>query len=459
MMMVQLNKDKIHPASRHAARLTVIVAALVILAICAVNSSGNQRAKPSVILLSVDTLRADRMSGYGYDRHTTPALDALMNQGIRFEDVLTTIPLTNPSFTSTMTSRYAHETGATRNGLPMDADFVTLAQLFKSAGYQTGAVVSNWPLRSEICAMNAGFDYYDQEFKSKRNLMIEEQDARDVTDLALEWFDRIDAKKPFFAWIHYSDPHAPYHMRRQFQFKVRRGEKKDTPTYKYDTEVAYTDFHIGRLLKGLLNRGIKNDTLIVFFSDHGESLGEHGYVGHGRHIYRQMLWVPLAIEGPGIKSKVVSREPVSLLDIMPTVLTYAGLAVPSGARGHNLLTASGEPAAGLWQARYFETYRGAVPDVAGAKKMLPGTKPLRLGMQEGNWKIIHSPEDNSRELFDIAADPLELKELSSTHLEKTAVMTRLTWEWFQMTKPLNPPRVRLIPPDVRKKLEALGYLQ
>lgn len=420
--------------------------------------SAQPNDKPNILFLTVDTLRADRLSGYGYQRRTSPALDSLMKEGIKFSNANTVIPLTNPSFTSVMTSRYPQETGATRNGLPMNGDFPTLAQILKNHGYQTGAVISNWTLKKDICSLWAGFDYYDEDFKSKRALVLSEQDAEDVTDIALVWFDKLNRQSPFFAWVHYSDPHAPYEFRKQFKFPLRNGETKDSPSYRYDTEVAYTDYHIGRLLRGLGARGLRKNTYIFFFADHGESLGEHSYFGHGRQIYQPSIRVPFAIVGPGIKRGVISDCAVSLLDIMPTVLAVLNIRSPSELKGRNLLTIDGSPSQLPTVPIFFMTYRGLVPDVAGAKKVMPGIKPLRLGMRDGTMKLIYSPETDKRELYNLLDDPLEIKDLSTLRKEKTAVMTRLTWEWFHKTLSPNAQKVRIIPPDVRRKLESLGYV-
>lgn len=414
--------------------------------------------KPNLIFLTVDTLRADRISSFGYKRRTSPSIDSLVRDGVKFSNAMTVIPLTNPSFTSVMTSRYPHETGATRNGLPMNVNFPTLAQILKNYGYQTGAVISNWTLKSDICALSAGFDYYDEKFRTTRSLVLSEQDAEYVTDIALAWFDKINPQAPFFAWIHYSDPHAPYELRKQFNFPFKKGENKESPSYRYDTEVAYTDHHIGRLLRALESKGLMKNTYIFFFADHGESLGEHNYTGHGRQIYQPMMRVPLAIIGPGIKRGLVSDSPVSLLDVMPTALSLLRIKPPSELKGRNILTEDGVPAQLQPVPLFFMTYRGAVPDVPGAKKVMPGIKPLKLGMKEGEMKLVYSPETDKRELYNLVDDPVELYDLSLKHKEKTAVMTRLAWEWFHKTISPNAQKVRTISPDVRKKLESLGYV-
>lgn len=434
------------------------VAAFAICALAVFHVAANDAHRPDIIMITVDTLRADRLSGYGYERRTSPAIDALMNEGIRFEDALTAIPLTGPSFSSIMTSHYPHETGATRNGLPMDRTFPTLAELLKRHGYATGAIISNWTLKREISGMDRGFDYYNDDLKSKRTIAVSEQDARCVTNLAIAWINRAAKARPFFAWAHYSDTHTPYKLRKQFAFRLRKGETEDSPSYRYDTEVAYVDFHIGRLLRFLESRNLKNDALIIFLADHGESLGEHDYFGHGRQVYQPIIRVPLSITGPGIYSGIVCKAGVSLLDVMPTILSRVGISL-DGLRGRNLIASGGMPVLVSEFTRFFETYHGAVPDAAAARKVMPGAKPLRIGVIEGDWKLIHSPEEDLRALYNLSADPLELDNISVNNKARTAVMTRRAWDLFQETNPKNPPKPRLIPPDVRKNLESLGYLQ
>ena len=267
---------------------------------------------PNIILLTVDTLRADRTGCYGYKHNTSPNVDKLAGKGVLFLDASTNIPLTNPSFCSLFTSRYPHETGAIRNGIPMIDDMPTLATIFKKNGYHTAAIISNWPLKRHLSNLHRGFDIYNDDFKEKRYLFFNaERDAEGVTDDALSWLND-SPKEPFFLWVHYSDPHAPYLEKEGFMF-----EKSNTDSARYDSEVGFTDKHIGRMLDEFEEKGVLSRSVVLFTSDHGESLGEHEYTGHGRRLYQPGLHVPFIIFGPGIPEGVKYKEPVQLLDLAP----------------------------------------------------------------------------------------------------------------------------------------------
>lgn len=168
-------------------------------------------APPNVVLVSVDTLRADHLGCYGYPHATSPNIDKLAETGLLFEDCVCQVPLTNPSFSAVMTSRYPRTTGATRNGIPTPQNVPTVAQRFREAGYQTLCVQSNWPLKAHLSGLDQGFDVYDDDFHTRRwGILKTERRADEVTRLAKDLLARRDPAKPFFMWVHYSDPHAPY---------------------------------------------------------------------------------------------------------------------------------------------------------------------------------------------------------------------------------------------------------
>jgi len=422
--------------------------------------SNPRTERHNVLLLTVDTLRADRLGVYGRERNTSPNMDALLKKGIRFTNAYTTEPLTAPAFASLFTSRYPHETGCTRNGLSLRRDFITLPEIMKTVGYDTAAILSNWPLKAHLSKLDRGFDYYDDEFHKNRNPLKNERDARDVTDLALEWLEgKRNKKKPFFLWAHYSDPHSPYEFREQFEFPVLEGEKFKSPGYRYDTEVAYADHHIGRLLGGMRKMGLLGNTLIIFLADHGESLGEHGYFGHGRQVYEPMLRIPMGVVGPSVREGVVTSEPAQILDVLPTVLHLLGLDPLKGARGEALVERGGAPRKLKRKELYFETYRGAVPDLPGAKKLLPGDKPLLLGVMKGKWKCIYNYREKSAELYNLAEDPREIKDLSPVRRKMTRHLVEDVGKWFNDVRPYVRKKAPTLSEKDREKLRALGYLQ
>jgi len=293
-------------------------------------------APPNIVLLSVDTLRADHLGCYGYEHNTSPAIDRFAREGLVFEDCTCEVPLTNPSFGAMLSSLYPRMTGTTRNGLKMPDAVPLIAELFKNAGYHTGCVQSNWTLKAKLSALDRGFDFYDDDFHEKRwGIIKPERYADDVTDRAIALLEKHTPDKPFFFWIHYSDPHAPYRFHKDFNPQNKRTfwrDNEDKVKIKYDSEIAYTDAHIARLLKALP----AENTVVLFTADHGESLYEHNYLGHGRRIYQDNLHVPLIVRGPGIAPGRIAT-PVRILDIGPTLLAFAGLRPAPGMLGKDLM--------------------------------------------------------------------------------------------------------------------------
>ena len=294
--------------------------------------------RPNIILISVDTLRQDHVSAYGYGRNTTPNIDRLLKSGVWFTNATSNIPLTNPSFASLMTSRYPHEVGATRNGVPMIGETETLAQLLHAQGYATAAFLSNWPLKARISNLQKGFDVYDDNFYQKRWVFFNnERDAKEVTKLAGNWLEK-NPKQSFFLWVHYSDPHAPYNLHRGFSFTQKGETPTDTQAQidAYDSEVGYTDHYLGLLLAQINSLGLKKNSLIFFIADHGEQLGERGYTGHGRYLFEPSIRVPFGLSGPISAGQRIDAQ-VELLDVAPTILAYAGIPAGKNMRGRNLL--------------------------------------------------------------------------------------------------------------------------
>jgi len=428
--------------------IPALIAAFFICFIPATRSAGPL----NIILLSVDTLRADRLGCFGYAKPTSPNLDKLLHQGTLFMDASTNVPLTNPSFASLFTSRYPHEIGAIRNGIPMVDGITTLASIFKNHGYHTAAVISNWPLKRHLSNLAQGFDLYDDDFHEKRWLFFNsERDAEEVTEHAVQWLDS-SPQEPFFAWIHYSDPHAPYLKHDGFDFP---GDGINSSNY--DSEVAYADHFIGELLKKMEAMDLPSRSLIVFISDHGESLGEHGYTGHGRNVYQPSMHVPFALIGPGIMAGARENARVQLLDLAPTTLGYAGIEVPPDMRGLNLMPFIKGQAPYPDRAIYYETYPGAAPQVAGAEKMLD--KPIWVGYRLGMTKLMFSVRYQKWELYDLASDPRE--EVNQANIRDPQFIKNsdqvLAWyqEWADKTVVGE---IGVMTEEDKKKFQALGYM-
>ena len=407
-------------------------------------------AAPDVFFISVDTLRADHLGCSGYPAETSPHIDALAAQGLLFEDAVCEIPLTSPSFGAMLTSRYPRSTGTVRNGLAMPGDVPLLAEQFQRAGYQTHCVQSNWTLKDDLFAIARGFDTYDDDFNRKRWGFIKpERYADEVTKRSLKVLAERDPDRPLFMWIHYSDPHAPYRFHRKFapSGKPRQGKTPREKTVpRYDSEVAYTDHHLGLVLKK-----ISPDAVVLFVSDHGESLYEHGYLGHGRRIYQPGLRIALIVRASGV-TPGRTNVPVRGVDVAPTLLALAGLDPLPDMAGVDFVDAPPP----LNRARVVETYGGAVPAVPVVGDIMASRPPMRQGVLLEGWKLILN--EDTPELFYLPEDPGELADLSDAEPARVRELTALIEAWNVSTA-----AAMSLEPDLRKEdmeaLRSLGYVE
>lgn len=407
-------------------------------------------AAPNVILISVDTLRADHLGFYGHAHPTSPNLDQLAERSLVFDDMICEIPLTGPSFAAMMTSQFPRMTGVTRNGLKLPEDIPTVAEIFSAAGYETICVTSNWTLKTKLIALNRGFEVYDDAFHERRwGVLKSERGAEEVTALALENLLRRDPARPLFAWFHYSEPHAPYEMQKEFKVSSKSDWPDDKGArikVKYDSEIAFTDHWIAKLLEALP----REDTYIVFVGDHGESLEEHGYVGHGRRIYQPGLRIPFMVAGPGIEAGR-TRAPMRGVDIGVTMLALAGLEPAPGMVGIDA-TSGDLPAQ---RARVIETYGGAVPNLPGAKAVMGDRGPRIQGILLDGWKLILNGKRT--ELFNLTDDPFEIVDLARQHPERVERLRGAILAWSDRVARRGPDEAELSDEDI-EALESLGYI-
>jgi arylsulfatase A-like enzyme len=406
--------------------------------------------RPNIVLLSVDTLRADRLGCYGYDLPTSPQVDKFAGNALLFEDALCEVPLTFPSMGAMLTSRYPRATGTTRNGLRMPENVPTIAEAFQKAGYHTFCVQSNWTLKGKLSKMDRGFDVYDDKFRNKRwGLILPERISDQVNECTLEQLAQRPDDKPFFAWIHYSDPHAPYKMHKGFNPSGKKPFFKsntDKVRIKYDSEVAYTDHKIAEILAAL-----PENTAVVFVADHGESLYEHDYLGHGRRVYQDNLRIPLIIRAPGLAAGR-SRVPVRGVDIAPTLLGLAGIDPLPGMVGLDILRAN----IPLDRVRVLETYGGAVPKLPGAKAVLADAKPIHVTAIHEGWKVIVS--GRKTQLYHLPDDPGELNNLVRSHPDKVEALKVYTTAWEKKVT-LGKRKESDLNEEDLEALKNLGYLE
>lgn len=455
--------------------------------------------RPDLLLITVDTLRADHLGAWGYPRETSPFLDGLAAEGVRFSDAWVQWPKTGPSMASMFTSTYARDNGIVRRvGVPVPGAFRMLAEELQGLGYATHAVVANGALGREF-NFQQGFDQYVESWKRAAPEGIDRNGAGRVTDLALEVADGVDGERPYFLWVHYLDPHAPYSppdaYRDRFQgddwfapateiplFPDRPevqmmgiGPKQvldgrtDLPFYvaRYDAEIAYTDRQIERLWEALERRGLLRRTLTAFTSDHGESLGEHRYYfDHGRFGFETCLHVPLILHFPGVLRPRVVERPVELLDLAPTLLEAAGRELPDGAwmQGGSLtrLLSPRLPWSEPAGDEFIFAEAGYAVDDNWQKVVRSGRHKLLLAPWRGANRWIGG-RDVLFTLYDLEADPGELTSLVEERPEVFQRLHDALADW--LNRPPFPVRLEEgvdasgeMAPETRQLLEALGYL-
>lgn len=392
----------------------------------------------SVVVISIDTLRSDRLPAYGYGGVETPAIDELRADAVLFERAYSPVPMTLPAHASLLTGLLPPEHGVRDNAGYRLEDTVgpTVPELLQEAGYATGAAVSAYVLRSET-GVSRGFDHYDDRLPdATRTLMGDlQRPGQDTVDAALRWIEGLEERRPFFLLAHLYEPHTP-----------RRPPEPYASRYAdpYDGEVAWVDTLVGRLLDGLKERGLYDDATVILLSDHGEGLGDHGEDEHGILLYRESLQVPLLVKLPaGAAAGGTVPAPVQLSDVAPTILALAGAETPRGLSGVSLLgLATGEPAPAEFAGRalYAETYQ---------PRLRYGWSPLRSLIQGRH----HYLEGALGELYDLEADPAEAQDLIR--------QDRRTYAELRDRLATVDPRLELPfeeDTETRQALAALGYL-
>jgi arylsulfatase A-like enzyme/Flp pilus assembly protein TadD len=396
----------------------------------------------NVILITVDTLRADKIGCYGNGNVATPTMDAFAAQGIRYERAISQTPLTLPSHTTIMTGTLPIFHGVRDNGgFVVPAELVTMAEAFKTKGYDTAAFVAAYVLDSKW-GLNQGFDTYFDKFDLSRFEKISlgevQRPANEVIDEALGWIDKKKDGK-FFAWIHLYDPHTPYAPPEPFKSQYAQNP--------YLGEISYTDTQLARLWDFLDRNGLRDNLFLIFTSDHGESLGEHEETTHGFFVYQAALHVPLIIATPFPELRGrISSETVGLVDVMPTVCEMAGIPIPAEVQGRSLVPSFFVPGAAADRLAYSETFY---------PRYHYGWSDLR-SVQDGRFKLILAPVP---ELYDLDRDPGEEKNL--VYLEKKVFEDLSARAGVLMEEAgRNALEVDLqnVDEETREKLAALGYV-
>lgn len=409
--------------------------------------------KPNVLILTLDTTRADRLGCYGYTNAMTPCLDHLAAEGVLFEHAQSVMPLTMPTHATIFTGLLPIQHGVRLNNKEiLPAEIPTLAEIFKAAGYRTGAVVATSILDPKF-GLGRGFDSYD----SRGSRMLAIRNADEVTDTALAWlFPKKTSpaghfpSAPFFLWAHFYDPHITRSFHRDLF-----GNRFDND---YDAEIAFMDLHIGRLLDGLKERGLFEDTLIVAVADHGESLGEHGEDLHGFFIYQSTQHVPMIFKLPGrtAEGKRV-KGTVSVRDLFPTVLDLAGVRLKAFAKPGSPRRAAVDA---LLPNTFADAVRGTRPFAARPCHMEAlwtytrfGWAPL-CGVVNGDRSYIRAPEV---ELYNLHDDPGELSNIA-TREPRVADERAIELEAFDALATARKTRDAIISLEEGRRFASLGYV-
>jgi len=496
------------PDPFRARRVLLLPALLLVLVTLLSGCGGSEEpaveplpARSNLLLITLDTLRADHLSSYGYE-------------GVRFAEPSVQWPKTGPSMASIFTATYPKDNGIVRKiGIPLPCRFQMLAEELQAQGYATHAVVANGALASDFY-FDQGFDTYIETWKLEPEGDADPNRAGAVTELALGLLDRIEREhtkdhRPFFLWVHYLDPHAPYtppgEWSDRFQNdehwspepKVLISDKPDQQMYgigrnqvldgrdelafyvaRYDAEIAYNDAQVGRLLDALDRRGLLDRTLTVLTSDHGESLGEHHYYfDHGRFGFQTCLEVPLIFHYPGVLEPRVDEEPVELIHLAPTLLDAAGVELTDG----------------VWmQGRSLTPrLRGHAPPPRDEGEGAGGTSRPGYAFAEAGWevnnrwqkvvrddrfKLIYAQSPPEQRwiagegvrfaLFDLIEDPGETENVADQHPRDFERLQRVLWRWENadpfpvevgaLTEACG--EERGMAEETRRLLESLGYL-
>lgn len=414
----------------------------------------------NVVLIIVDTLRPDRLGCYGSPLGTSPNIDRLSQEGVRFSKVATCAPVTLPSVSAILTSTYPLFNNVRYNGrFFLNDSSTTLAEVLKQHGYTTAAFIGGFPLDSRF-KVNQGFDIYDSDFsssvkKKKRKWIgneVEgfERTAAEVNERVFPWLDANKDKK-FFLMVHYFDPHWPYEPPAPYKKRFQS---------PYNGEIAYTDEQVGRLLEKLDSLGLKDKTLIVFTGDHGEGLGAHKELTHGQFLFDTTVMVPLIMRHPRLtKGKKVDGM-VKTLDIMPTILDFLNLPAPTDTQGMSLLPtlkkgAHEEPVLLETMLPYYETED--THDI-----------PVKItGLRTPEWKLVYvtlekkTGEEYVGQLYNIKRDPLEMFDVFNENRDTFNQLMNRMAALTQKYSPKGPPKLTSMEMDAqtKEKLKSLGYLK
>lgn len=422
----------------------------------------------NVILITIETLRADHLSIYGYDKETSPNIDDFAKEGIIFANAVSAAPSTCPSIASIMTSKYPSFHGMLLNPYYFPQENITLAEILKKNGYQTAAFVGNFTLR-KAKRLNKGFDIYDDTYPEEEKVRhLPERIASSLNEAAMDWLSQ-NYKKEFFLWLHYQDPHGPYTPPSLYDKKFDRSlyrvnkkvnllaeddnsgfggipwyqqldgdGKKDARYYisQYDGEIAYLDYYLGQFFDFIKKLEIEEKTLIILTADHGEAMdNDHGYYfSHENGLTEDQIRVPLIIKFPGCEKSKIIKYQVSTINIMPTVLDLTGISISHKIQGKNLFKKRKKYA-------FSENHLG--------KK--------EVSVRTNKYKLI--AKESGKFFYNLSNDQKELKNLYSEKTKIVKVLEKKLNRHIHQSKKYGHKSITLVPTEEEKRrLKSLGYI-
>ena len=399
-------------------------------------------APHNLLVVTLDTLRADRVGSYGHAGARTPRLDGLAARGLRFARAATVVPLTLPAHSSLFTGTFPGRHQVRDNGgYYLGEEHTTLAEVLEQRGFRTGGFVSAFVLDSRW-GIGQGFGRYFDDFDLRRFDKQAGMDAiqrrgDETVDQAVGWL-AADRERPFFLWVHLYDPHTPYAAPREFAARFPR-----SLTGAYDAEIAFTDVQLGRLLDALEADGRLGRTVVAVLGDHGEMLGEHDELTHGFFVYDAAVRIPLVVAAPGLGPRVIADQ-VRIVDVMPTLLELLGVPAPPAVQGTSLLPLARGDRIGLmalsesWFPRFHYGWSELV------------------AIQDERFKLIRAPR---RELYDLQRDPLETADLAASDPRRVEALERALDAMVAAAGGGGTPKTPVaVDSETAERLEALGYV-
>lgn len=461
----------------------------VLLSLLFTVGCGREAQRPNVVLVTIDTLRADHLSAYGYERETTPMLNAWLAEAVVFDDCVSPLPLTDPSLSSMMTGLLPVHHGVRHTRQKLAPSFATLAEVLRDDGYATAAFTTRIGLLEEV-GLGRGFETRDEEVRapeeqgrfpwnSPRGAEMVQRRAWEVTKSVFEWLAG-EPERPFFLWLQYFDPHAYYDPAEPFAgtWPNAQVDEPETPLRawwgtpaslgemisRYDEEILTADYYLGLLVERLKRDELWEDTLVIVTSDHGESLGERGTLDHGEWLYREQIRVPLIMKLPASRAAGQRiEEMVQLVDLPATILDILGVTTPAAQRfSEDMDGASIAPLLAGEKSSpriaLLESENCPAPNTLTSLTMKcspPGPQGKIRGVYDGRFKLIVTPlEERLRiELYDLEEDPDERVDLSEREPDRVrSLLAHLDRSEKSAAPSLD------VDSELAEKLRSLGYL-